>query len=453
MRRLLSFGCIACLIVLGSLVLESLGPVARAQKGTVVPRQLAEPIASSAPCSTCVNPIAITTLPFTASTAGYYCLQGNLSALMAGGGIVVNNGVRVVIDLNGFTIDGVNGVGNGIQSFNSDTTVLNGLVINWKGDGIRLGVRAKVEHVDVRSSGLHSIVVGAQSVVRSCRVAGGLGTSIFAGVFSKVICCTVDGAGNGIEVSEGCIVEDCVVRDVSNGIGIKASIDCQVRGCYVANCSGDGICADEDSTIVDCRVLLGSSGGIVTKAGVNVLDCLVNGTAGTGIALGDYCRVQGSVVRNAGGWGIGTGLGGQILECTASANLLGGIHAAEGSRVAECIVSGFDPMNCSAGPASGIEVADNSVVVECQSNGHGMAGIYATGSSNRIERNHVCNNDVGIGIGTTNGPAQDNLIVKNSASGNTTDYDVPANNSIGPTITDNYWIQNENAWNNFNLDF
>ncbi len=453
MRRLFSLACVAGLIVLGSLVLESLGPIARAQKGTAVPRQQPAPIASSAPCSTCVNPTVITALPFTAPTSGYYCLQGDLSAPPGMTGIEID-AVRVVIDLNGFSIDGTFGVGDGIKSTRSESTVVNGLVVNWKGSGvITTGAGSKVEHVAVKACGQDGIALGIEAVVRSCRVSNVQGSGISTSVLSKVLCCTVDGARRGILVSEGCIVEDCIVRDAFDGNGIDAFIDSQIRGCYVANSAFDGIHADGQSTIVDCRVLFGSGVGIVAKDGVQVLDCFVTGTDGTGIMLGDYCRAQGSVVQDTGGWGIGSGLGAQILECTAAGNLMGGIHATEGSRVVECIVSGPDPMDCPAGPTNGIEVGDNCVVVECVSNGHGMAGIYATGSSNRIEENHVFDNDVGIGIGTTNGPAEDNLIVKNSANGNTTDYDVSGNNSIGPTITDDYWILSENAWNNFHLDF
>ena len=59
------------------------------------------------------------------------------------------------------------------------------------------------------------------------------------------------------------------------------------------------------------------------------------------------------------------------------------------------------------------------------------AGIRVTGSGNRIEANHVTNCDQGIDVDN-----EGNLIVKNSATGNTNNYAIVPNNTVGPIITD-----------------
>ena len=57
------------------------------------------------------------------------------------------------------------------------------------------------------------------------------------------------------------------------------------------------------------------------------------------------------------------------------------------------------------------------------------AGLHVTSSDNRIEGNQVTDNDRGIDV-----DASLNLIIKNSASGNTTNYVFVASNRYGPII-------------------
>jgi parallel beta-helix repeat protein len=57
------------------------------------------------------------------------------------------------------------------------------------------------------------------------------------------------------------------------------------------------------------------------------------------------------------------------------------------------------------------------------------AGIHATSSDNRIEANNVTDNDRGIDVDVAG-----NLILKNSASGNTTNYAIAANNVFGAIV-------------------
>ena len=88
-----------------------------------------------------------------------------------------------------------------------------------------------------------------------------------------------------------------------------------------------------------------------------------------------------------------------------------------------------------ANKGDGIHVPNDSLVTgnTCDSNGLGAgdgAGIHATSSDNRIESNNVTDNDRGIDV-----DAAGNVIIKNSASGNTTNnYDIAANNVYGAVV-------------------
>jgi parallel beta-helix repeat protein len=67
----------------------------------------------------------------------------------------------------------------------------------------------------------------------------------------------------------------------------------------------------------------------------------------------------------------------------------------------------------------------------CDSNGNTAdgAGIHATSSDNRIEGNNVTDNDRGIDVDVGG-----NLIIKNSAAGNTSNYEIVAGNFFGAIV-------------------
>jgi hypothetical protein len=131
-----------------------------------------------------------------------------------------------------------------------------------------------------------------------------------------------------------------------------------------------------------------------------------------------------------GGSGIIINGRGNLDKCSAVGNGGVGIQLGAGST----ITGGKSNDN----ESHGIQVSANCRVVgnTCEGNGKGAigiqepAGIFATGNGNRIEANHVVGNKVGIDVDGT-----DNLVIKNSAMGNSTkNYDVTAGNGVGPII-------------------
>jgi len=63
------------------------------------------------------------------------------------------------------------------------------------------------------------------------------------------------------------------------------------------------------------------------------------------------------------------------------------------------------------------------------SGGASAAGIHATGSDNRIEGNTCTSCRTGVLVSSAG-----NIIIRNSCSGNTTDWNFVANNVYGPII-------------------
>ena len=87
----------------------------------------------------------------------------------------------------------------------------------------------------------------------------------------------------------------------------------------------------------------------------------------------------------------------------------------------------------------------------CSGNGLGgnAAGIHITDSDNRIEGNNVTVNDRGIDVDDFG-----NIIIKNTARGNTTNYSIVSGNDYGEIIINpgaqfNGGVTNFNPWANF----
>jgi parallel beta-helix repeat protein len=85
-------------------------------------------------------------------------------------------------------------------------------------------------------------------------------------------------------------------------------------------------------------------------------------------------------------------------------------------------------------------IADNN----CDAN---IYGIYvdASGGKNRVDGNNCTNNSsTGILINSNT-----NLIIRNSCSGNATNYSIPLNNCQGPFVNSNGAASTTSAWANF----
>ncbi len=106
-------------------------------------------------------------------------------------------------------------------------------------------------------------------------------------------------------------------------------------------------------------------------------------------------------------------------------NLANGISASSGCTIADCTVRSntLDGIVCS----SGCVIRGNT----CSSNGNAGdgAGIHATSSDNRIEGNNCFFADRGIDVDLAG-----NIIIRNTCAGNTTNWDIVANNVCGPIL-------------------
>ena len=149
--------------------------------------------------------------------------------------------------------------------------------------------------------------------------------------------------------------------------------------------------------------------------------CTASGNSLVGISAANGLVVDCSADAN-GQWGISVSFGGSVIRCTVQNNFEDGIYANGNCLIRENL---------------------------CKRNGDGGdgSGIYVYRDDSRVEGNHLMQNDWGIYI--TGG--DNNLIIRNSAIGNTTNYYSTGTQIMGPIITTTGTITNSNPWANFSF--
>jgi parallel beta-helix repeat protein len=199
--------------------------------------------------------------------------------------------------------------------------------------------------------------------------------------------------GDGIDLYGGGEVRDCVAAD--NGyVGLDGGGGANLGTLIVRDC-----------TSVNSMFGISCGGGLISGCTVDNCGCGI--TLGSGIVSG--CTVENS------GW-------------------LGGIEVWSGT-VSGCLVQNNDNFGICV-ETVGSEVIGNTCIGNNADNEVGSAGIYIVSSNNRIEDNHVtASGNAGILV-SGNGTATNNVIIKNSVSGNgVNNYVVPAGNDLGPVGT------------------
>jgi hypothetical protein len=220
---------------------------------------------------------------------------------------------------------------------------------------------------------------------------------------------------------------------------------------------GISIAAENVTLDLNGFTLLGQNGtlsGIYMSAfryNVVIRNGHIRGWGGSGIETRiDSGRIEGIVATGNGGWGINNAasvsLTTYITGCEALSNSVGGIRGANMSLISGCFTRTNDGFGIYVGDASivtgctsrldvgGIRTGSDCIIrgnlVQQTRNSAGH-GIHVVGVGNRIEDNHVaiCQ---GTGIRTeTSG----NVIIRNTARSNATNYHFVGSQIAGPIIT------------------
>ncbi len=395
---------------------------------------------------------------FRISAPGSYYLSANVTGVASKSGVVIAAD-DVSLDLNGFEVKGIAGSVSGIvlSGTRENCLIRNGAIREWDVKGIDggFGFFAVYENLRVSDNGGIGIHVGSGSVVRSCVVSdnGSHGfqcLSVSGGHTIRVVvmehCLATGNGGDGFRLTNTTI-RDCVA-ELNGGKGITvfsvATEALTATNCMAISNTGDGISAGVGSTLTNCTAKEnGGTYGIFAGEGSTLTGCTAySNDVESGIRADDRstltnCTASLNTSAAADSWGISAGAQCTISNCSANGNLNtnatpsdstgGGILAGNSSNIQNCTVVG--------NKGDGIQIGSDSRVIgnNCDSNNFGggnAAGIHSTGADNRIEGNNVTDNTRGIDVDSSG-----SLIIKNSASGNSTNFDIAASNSFGPLVT------------------
>jgi len=433
---------------------------------------------------------------------GSYYLSSNIVVSKDVGIYVQAAGVS--IDLNGFTITRTTPGGTGIYFRNGSdgSTLKNGTLRGFE-KGVYCEANAmSLENLVVSECSLYGISTGISATLKSCRAVNNSGYGMSAGAGSTIENCIAENNGgiSGFSFSVGCSVSDCIARNnAGNGImasfgstltrcvaaensssGFNAQDDCILIGCTSRDNQANGFSISSGCSLTDCSTIENGWRGLYSTGTGNLTGCLAKGNDGTGLYLQSGSSLKDcTATGNGGQYGIFVSSAGSIIGCTASYNESStypnsaGIYAGEGSTIQECLAwenwntdpellqtlgvgirvgAGSLVKDCQTAhnKGAGIYISDKSQAIgnHCDHNGlytEGLgAGIYVSGGGNRIEDNHVSQNDFGLMI-----LASTNLLVNNYANGNTDDFNITGIQISGGVSTNSGTISTTDSFANF----
>jgi parallel beta-helix repeat protein len=224
--------------------------------------------------------------------------------------------------------------------------------------------------------------------------------------------------GPGLDSGNGSIITKC--NAISNGgTGISGGNGSTMKECTAQSNAGAGLNGFFGSTIIGCAAQSNTGVGISASSGNTIKDCSVQSNGGGGISTAGNCTINGCSVYSNTGIGISTGY--SLVEgCTVNSNTGEGIYLS------------------TSGTLLHNSVYSNGGFVSSNSN------IHVIGSYNRLEGNHSNNGYSGIRVDSAG-----NVIIRNSAGGNNTNFFISTGNLAGPQLGSAGVSSNTNPDSNF----
>jgi len=442
------------------------------------------------------------------SQPGSYYLTGNITGEPNKCGIMIATN-NVTLDLMGFGLIGVPGSQDGIcvqyhetdeplpiEEVSFNFSIRNGTICNWSGNGIdaydmflmieggvvegKILVHSNSELLNISAhSNDESGFCGRNCYTHMEDVSfcnnGGSGVNAYDAYLTieGIDAHKNDGHGLCVDGNSFCHMEDVsFTYNVGNGmhiLGMMTNVDAYSG--YASHNGGNGMYVkvdgeasihmedmsltrnDANGVVVDgnsfCHMedvsfAYNGGHGVLVHGMLDAFGVLAPHNGGHGVFVYGMLDAFGVLAPHNGGGGIIVGGSGNLNQCTVVGNGGSGIEAGIGSTVRNCTARG--------NTGDGIVVSSKCQVVgnTCEGNGVGVigaaepAGIRATGVANRIESNHVIGNNVGIDI-----DAAGNLIISNSATGNTTNYIIAPNNTAGPLVGSSDIVSSNNPHANY----
>ena len=342
------------------------------------------------------NPIS--SIPFTISQSGSYYLTSNLTGVAAQNGIVIAAD-NVSLDMRGFTLKGVSNSLDGIAltSGRQNIAVRNGKLTSWGQWGVDAANSNNTAFVDLQilGNGL-GLRAQANATVERCQAYGNSDFGFIVVLGSRIVSCgSQKNTKGGFQIGDGTVISNSTAIG-NTTLGIDAGLGSVITGCTIKDNGGIGIQTNASCKIDNCTVRTNGGNGITAAKGAIIMGCTSIGNGGNGIVVGTTSLVK---------------------DCNVGASgYYDGIQASR-SCVIQSNICDNEGANYLPGGGTGIWLFQHSSYV-------GKPGMA------RVEGNTVTNYTRGYRVDTPG-----NLIIRNSATGNTDNYGtIAAGNTVGPIV-------------------
>lgn len=302
---------------------------------------------------------------FIINQPGSYYLSANLGVTKPNGIQIAAEGVT--LDLSGFRIS--RGSGTGGIAIHGPAGSHRATIRNGTITGFATGITAGASGNSLDGWSFEDL-----------RVSQCAELAIFTGAGAVVNSCRVAFSRKGIETGPAATITNSTAW-YTELAGFDLDSASTIQNCTAYRC-GTGIIASLASTVTNCSAMYSENSGIHASGVVS--NCAADYNGSNGISA-DFNTT--------------------IKDCRANLNTGSGIRVFQA-----CQVIGNTATRNGEGDGSG-------------------AGIHVTGRANRIESNHVSENDRGIDV-----DEQRNLIVRNSARSNGANYTIVAGNRIAQIV-------------------
>lgn len=237
----------------------------------------------------------------------------------------------------------------------------------------------------------------------------------------------VSGFPVGIDIYFPSRVDGCVIEDIhagaNTGVGISAGDRAIVRRCVSSGNTGIGIATGTASVVESCVSSENGARGFVADPGTSFANCISFDNLGDGFNMSIGSLTNCIARTNSGdGFNITSAV---LTGCMASFNDSAGVNASS-SLVVDCVANG--------NATHGFVLVSDSQMLRCTADSNSGsvtdgAGVLVTGADNRIDSNQFTDNDRGVRV-----VGAGNLIVRNTCSGNTINFDIAASNRYGSIV-------------------
>ncbi|MEM7391035.1 MAG: right-handed parallel beta-helix repeat-containing protein [Verrucomicrobiota bacterium] len=208
----------------------------------------------------------------------------------------------------------------------------------------------------------------------------------------------------------------------NNEDGLVTDNNCIIVRCVAHKNGFDGLEGNDNSIFKHCTANGNGDNGIQSSMSTMVLDCSSQSNGNDGIEVNEASVISRCVAQNNGLFGFDLATGSLITDSAARNNTSNGFDLVGNTRMENCVSS--------QNQGNGVRTFSNTVILDSQFFDNSNSGILISSSDCRVEGNSVTDNDK-TGIHVT---SAGNLIIRNRAAGNLTNYNIRADSAFGPII-------------------